>query len=233
MVARRCARGALLLLWCVVASWGFGGCAAPVEFRVAVSALARPEAEAARSYWLVPGEAGVRADDLQFLEFAEYVHRAMALEGYRRAAGEDDAEIVVRLRYDIGPPRRERYTYSIPHYGETGIAYSTTSGDRTTYYPRYGVIGYSTGVGHRVTYRRTLRVTALDARGEGERGRGELWRASAVSSGSVGNLRRVFPIMLAAARPYLGRATEGGAVEVTLREGDSEVVAIRGGVGGE
>jgi len=55
----------------------------------------------------------------------------------------------------------------------------------------------------------------------------QLWRTQITSSGSSGDLRRVFPVLVAASVPYLGR-NSGQKVKVELRESDDEVLQIKG-----
>ena len=55
----------------------------------------------------------------------------------------------------------------------------------------------------------------------------EVWRTTVTSSGSSGDLRRVFPILVAASKPYIGSNTEN-KIKVVLYENDSEVLAIKG-----
>lgn len=228
------------------------GCAAPVQYVASVSALVAPGAEMARRYVLLPGNEGVKPEDLQFQEYAEYVHRAMALQGFEKAASEQDAQLFVVAAYGIGNPQQHTYTYSIPHWGQTGISSATTYGTAntygtvnnygtysgttsysgTTYYqPTYGVTGYSTGAGQYVTYTRMLGLVAFDAASTraGSEPK-ELWRVSVVSTGRSGDLRLIFPFLVTAAQPYMGKATAGKAVDVSFGESDVRVAQIRGEV---
>jgi hypothetical protein len=228
------------------------GCAASPQFNLSVSALAAPGAEAARRYVLLPGNEGVKPGDLQFQEYAEYVHRAMALQGFEKAASEQDAQLFVVAAYSIGDPQQHTYTYSVPQWGQTGISSATTYGTAntygtvsnygtysgatsysgTTYYqPTYGVTGFSSGVGQYITYTRTLGLIAFDAASTraGSEPK-ELWRVSVVSTGSSGDLRLIFPYLVTAAQPYVGKATAGKAIDVSFGESDVRVAQIRGEV---
>lgn len=229
------------------------GCVAPIRYEASVSALAAPGAEAARRYVLLPGNEGVKPEDLQFQEYAEYVHRAMSLQGFEKAASEQDAQLFVVAAYGIGDPQQHTYTYSVPHWGQTGISSATTYGTAntygtvnnygnygtysgttsysgTTYYqPTYGITGYSSGIGQYVTYTRTLGLVAFDAASTraGSEPK-ELWRVSVVSTGSSSDLRLIFPYLVTAAQPYVGKATAGKAVDVSFGESDARVAQIRG-----
>ncbi|MHC4295036.1 MAG: hypothetical protein ACYSTL_05570, partial [Planctomycetota bacterium] len=142
----------------------------------------------------------------------------------------------------ISEPKEHPYSYSVPHFGQTGISSSSTYGTlqsfgnygtysgTTTYQPTYGITGYSNHVGTYVTYTRRFNLVAcdLDIYRREEKVK-ELWRVLAVSTGSSGDLRRVFPILVAAAQPYLGENTDRKFVKVKLKEHDDEVVQIRDG----
>lgn len=223
-----------------------------VQYRVAVSALAAPGADLARRYVLIPADENTSPEDLQFQEYAQYLHRAMALQGFKQAPDSRDADIFVLMAYTIGDPQEHVQAYSVPQWGQTGVASRTTYGTAntfgsanvygnsgsysgttnysiTTYYqPTYGITGYSTRITKSTTYTRLLNLFAFDAaQTRSGRDPDELWRVSVVSTGRSGDLRSVFPVLVAAAHPYLGKATGGRAVTLTLSENDSRVRQIR------
>lgn len=225
------------LVGCVVL---LGGCATRPRFHVSVSALAASEADSARRYVLLPGNKDVKLQDLQFQEYATYLRRALDWQGFSEANDDQDADVVIVALYSISDPQEHTYTYAIPHWGQTGYQSATTYGtlykygnygtySGTTYYqPSYGITGYSAGVGTYVTYTRTLGLVGFDAQSirAGEEPK-ELWRVFAVSVGSSSDLRMIFPYLVAAARPYIGKATEGRAVEFTFKEDDERVAEVR------
>jgi hypothetical protein len=55
----------------------------------------------------------------------------------------------------------------------------------------------------------------------------QLWKTTVTSSGSSGDLRRVFPILVGASQQYIGKNT-GQKVEVDLYEEDERVSGIKG-----
>lgn len=220
------------------------GRSGPPRFVVRVDALATPEAAEARRYVLRPGMEAVSERDLQFREYAEYLNRALQAEGFEQVASIKDADVVVFVAYEIGGPEEHTYSYSVPHFGQTGVSSSRTYGSvqsfgsgygtysaTTTYQPEYGITGYSSHIGTYTTFTRWLQVSAyrLSVKTEAEEPE-EVWRLSAISTGSSGDLRRVFPILVTAAQPYLGKSTQKKAVDVALYESDEAVVAIREGV---
>ena len=55
----------------------------------------------------------------------------------------------------------------------------------------------------------------------------QLWTTTVTSTGSSGDLRRVFPALAAAAKPYIGTNT-GQIVEVELPENGKAMMEIKG-----
>lgn len=218
------------------------GCATMGQprFHVVVDSLASPRAERQRSYVLLPGNDGVTWEDLQFQEYAQYVKRALQARGFQPAERPEDADVAIVLSYGIGDPQTRQYTYSLPVWGQTGVSSSHTYGTATafgnmatysgttTYTPSYGVTGYTTHVGSVTTYFRYALITAYDfAEFRATNKQVQLWRTTITSSGSSGDLRRVFPILISAGVPHLDSNT-GQQVEVQLYESDDAVKAIKG-----
>jgi hypothetical protein len=111
-------------------------------------------------------------------------------------------------------------TGTISPYG----TYSAT----TTYTPTYGVTGYTTHTGEYVTYFRFLIADAYDVAAFNETNKlVPVWRTTVTSTGSSDDLRRVFPMMAAAAQPYLGTDT-ARKMRVVLEETSPSVQEIRG-----
>lgn len=180
---------AVLLLFCATLI----GCASEPQYYVSVTAWAGPDAESAKRYVLIPG-GEIRADDLQYLEYAGYLDRALQSQGFEKASGTENAEVIVSVIYSIEEPQRHAYTYSVPTF-----------------------------------FTRTLGLLAMEPPNMQPGMRpSELWRLTAVSSGYSGDLRSVFPYLVAAARPYLGKGTPAEAVDVTLVENDPTVNEVRG-----
>lgn len=218
------------------------GCAIQPKYIINVDALSVPEAATAQKYVLLPGADDISPDDLRFKEFCVYLDRDLASKGFVPANGLDSANAAIFVSYAIGDPKEHIYSYSIPHYGKTGIASSHTSGTiqchgnsgtfsgTTTYQPSYGITGYSSHIGTYVTYTHWLSLVACDvAACRREKKAIELWRVQAVSTGRSGDLRRVFPMLVTAARPYLAESTNKKSITVTFRENDEEVIRIRDG----
>ena len=184
-----------------------------------------------KTYLLLSGNNDVKADDLQFKEYAAYVHRALIEQGFVLAESPEKANVGIFLSYGIGEPREHQYSYNTSKYGQTGVSSSNTTGrvssggsfsGTTTYTPTYGVTGSETHVETYTTYFRYMILDAVDMEKEVQ-----LWKTTVTSSGSSGDLRLVLPILVAASTQYIGTNT-GKEVKVKLNENDEKVLKIKG-----
>jgi hypothetical protein len=207
----------LLLVWVCTAF--LGGCARCCEsYQVRVNSVSSDAAIAAKDYALVPGMEGVREHDLKFREYSEYVHRGLQRKGFNQVECESADVIVV-----VGHGVREPTTH---YYIETHPAASKTDWNR--HY--YGPYGWQTGLDSYKTYTRYLIVGGYEAeRFRQSEGKDliELWKTTVETTGLSCNLRRVMPVLAAAACDYVGRDT-GGKVDITVGEADRKVRSIKG-----
>ncbi|MBK8163428.1 MAG: hypothetical protein IPK65_09865 [Gammaproteobacteria bacterium] len=210
------------------------------QYHVEVDSLASSEAKEKHTYLLLPGNEGVEWEDLQFQEFAMYLMRALNSQGFIATDKAEDADVAIVLSYGIGDPREHQYSYALPVWGKTGISSSHTYGTATsygnsvnysgttTYTPTYGVTGYTTQIGSVTTYYRYALITGYDFKAFKDSNKQiQLWRTTITSTGSSGDLRQVFPILIGAAIPYLASNT-GKKIPVRLYESDEVVRAIKG-----
>lgn len=216
------------------------GCMPGIRYNVQVDSLTSPAAQTAKTYVLFPGNQGVTKDDLQYQEYAADVGRALASHGFLPARSPSDADVAIALTYGIGDPKTQQFSYSIPVFGQTGVASSTTYGTATTYgnqtsytgttlyTPTYGITGSSEQTVSVTQYSRFVELTGYDLKVyQASKKQVELWRTTIGSTGTSGDLRRVFPAMIAAASPYLATNT-GKQISLTLKESDPAIKQIRG-----
>ncbi|CAN5651774.1 DUF4136 domain-containing protein [soil metagenome] len=173
------------------------GCSGP-KFYVEVSGLKDAQAPEKRSYVLRPGTKAVDPDDLQFKEFATYANRALQDRGYLPAR-EGAAEVVIFLSYGVGDPKTTYYSAGLRGAFHT----------RTDFFRWASLEAVDADV-----YAKTQKVV-------------QLWRTTMLSDGASGDLRIIFPILIAAGQPYLA-ANTGQQVLKVLTDDSPEVLAIRG-----
>lgn len=215
------------------------GCASlSPGFSVNVDAISSPLAEQKRSYVIIPGDASVPITDLQFQEYAGYLVNALNSQGFTMADTVDAAEIVITLNYGIGDPVTTTTTGVLPVFGQTGTASSTTTGTATTVgnrtninattanNPSYGITGYVPTTRSETSFTRFVQVIAFDS--DVYRQTEEIiqvWRTTIVSTGTSGDLRRVFPVLIAAGSTFLGEDSNQQQ-SINIRECDEAVIQV-------
>jgi len=217
------------------------GCGAVPLYRVGVNSISADTTIAQKDYIILPAMEGVTKDDLQFREYASYIQRALEEKGFQQASDET-ANLVVFVVYGIGEPSTRNYSYSLPIYGQTGGGmsyfnanisgsggYSTASGSIYSP-PQYGVVGSQSYSGSYVTYSRYLILDAYDAeRLRKSEGKDvvQMWKTIIKSTGTSGDLRRVLPVMVAAAKKHISTDTKK-EIRIELKEKDQRVQFIKG-----
>ena len=127
----------------------------------------------------------------------------------------------------------------VPVWGQTGISSSRTTittsssgriSSQTYNTPNYGVVGSNVVRETDITYLRYLTISAYDVDFYKRTGDNKMiWLAELTSQGSKDDLRYIFPFMLVAAEPYIGRSS-GQKVEVIIPDepADNRVIQLRG-----
>lgn len=202
------------------------GCVTGPRFVVKVDSISAPDTKSKIRYILAPGVKNVKETDLQYLEYANYITQALNSEGYANAPDFNNADIIIFLGYGIGNPETHQYTYSTPIWGQTGGTLISTP-TLTTYTPTYGVTGSTTNTKTRTSYRRYMFLDAIDVeKYKKTKETIQAWKTMVTSTGSSGDLRRIFPVLVAASKEYFGTNT-GQQVKVTLTENDQGEITIK------
>lgn len=215
------------------------GCGLP--FHVNVDSISSGELLSNSKCILLPADPNIITNNLQYKEYAGYIKRALQKNEYEVTDDIDEAVIVVFLSYGITEPHESIYSYSTPVWGQTGTSSSHTTGTiysygggmasysgTTTYTPQYGITGYQSHIGTRITYTRFIILDAYDLAKYRETSKEvQLWRTTAISNGSSGDLRLVFPVMAAASSEYIGKNTSK-QIKRVLYENDKRVKEIKG-----
>lgn len=199
-----------------------------------------PDAAANKHFVLLPASKDVDPSDLEFQEYCRYVATALAKHGFEPAKTLNDADVIIFMAYGIGNPQNRQFTYSLPVYGQTGVTSSNTTGTinsyggyttyngTTMYTPSYGITGYQKYTSSTTTYFRYMRLDAIDLKQYRATQKIEpLWKMTVTSTGTINDLRRIMPVLVAASQPYLATNTEH-KIEVDLDADDSEVLTIKG-----
>ena len=211
-----------------------------ISYNVSVNSYASPEAAQRKKFVILPGLKDVDQSDLEFVEFANLISRVLERRGFVRASDFQDADLAVFLAYSLGNPDEHSYSYSVPQFGQTGIASSSTYGtvrntgsgsatySGTTYHtPTYGITGYSSQVASYTTYTRILSMEGVDLIAYREtKNTKQVWKTKVASIGSSSDLRKVIPAMLIAAYSHIATST-GQILALTIRDDDSRLIDLR------
>jgi hypothetical protein len=226
-----CAFLGLIAVLCLAGSRTF--------FLVDVNSINNPDTTRGMKYVLISGMQDPGVVDLQFNEFAAYVSAALRRSGHQEVKMAEDADVVIFLTYGIGEPKTHQTTYVMPVFDWSGggtshftantygpHGHSTTTG--TIQHDPEPVVRSQPVTGNYTTYDRFFMLAAFDLeRYKRENALVPVWQTTVTSTGSSGDLRRVFPIMVAAAESYIGTNT-GQKVRVKLTEKDARVKVVKG-----
>ena len=194
------------------------GCRAnPFATRYYVSISSIAAENQPKAYYLLPGSKDINPNSLYYKEYSTYVHRSLKRNGFIQSETIDDAEVAIFITYGIGDPRNTQYSYSLPVYGQTGYSssYSTfttnivgntayTTGT-TTYTPTYGVVGYNNYSNNQTVYDRFIQLTGINLESYKKGKIEETFSTTLRSTGTTGDLRSVFPLILAGGLNYIGK----------------------------
>lgn len=216
------------------------GCASGPKYKVSINSISSGTSVEKNTYTIYSSVKDVTTSDLQFKEYSTYVKRALNQAGFTEADNKSEAHIAIFLNYGISEPHTYNYSYSVPTYGQTGIASSNTYGTinsygstatysgMTTYTPSYGITGSQTFIGTKTYYVRFISLDAVDIdKFKTDKSIESVWRTTITSSGSSGDLRLIFPALIAAAEPYFGKNT-GKIIDVELYDDDPEILKVKG-----
>lgn len=207
-------------------------------FVVQVDAIAPPQAEIKKTYLLVSEDDAVDPRSLQFQEFASYVQRALRIQGFVPAQTAKEANIKIGLAYGISEPLHETISYDIPLRGDTGVLESSETKtavsktgevvSTTTYRTATAIIGYRTATKTTTTFNSFVELVGFDSKTpSANAGANALWRIRMSNTGATGDIRQLFPSLLAAGTPYIGNST-GRKMDVVIREDDLGVLTVKG-----
>lgn len=212
------------------------------KFVVEVDAYGSDSYLTEKKYILASGDTTINENNLQYIEFSNYLRKTLNQKGYSETQNSDEADLVIFFKYGISDPETFQRTLSVPTWGQTGVSSTNTTGNvyvnpygnninynqKTTSTPTYGVTGYRS-VNQTVTqYLRFLTITVYDFNAYKENGNEKIvWNTIITSSGSSGDLRRVFPYLVVAGQYYYGQSS-GERKEITIFEGDDRINQLKG-----
>ncbi len=198
-----------------------------VQMTVTVEATAVPEARAQTHFVIVAENPAVAPDNRLFLEWAADVGRAMTSQGFQKAESTDAADVIVKLDWDVGPPKtvtRHLTTAQLQNAGNVQMAPAGKSGTVAGPHNKAGFDWVQSPVDvQQTTYLRSLSMSAVDKAGK------PLWRTVMTSEGVEDDVGPVVPNMAAAGAAFFGHNAGKGQKRMV---GDQEtlVKVVRGDI---
>ena len=217
-------------IFAAIALATFTAPASAKTFITFVSAYSDPSVQPTRTYFILPQSESVSSDSLEFREFSRAVEKILAMKGGIRTHDLNAADTVLFLSYGIGPEKRSQQSFSIPTFGQTGVASSHTSGTvsgrsisaTTTYMPSYGITG-SNNFSYNVSeFDRWLRLSSVTSESLKNNHPKESWGIEVKSSGTSNDIREVFPVMVFASKDYVN-INSGKSIKVKVKESDKRL----------
>lgn len=187
-----------------------------------------------QKYVVIPANANINKDSLEFNEYANYVAKAMHLKNFTVVQTIDEADAAVFLSYGVSDPKTYQYTVNTPIWGQTGVQSSTTYGmvnpytgqysQSTTFTPQYGITGYIPELRTVTYYIKHLKLDAflINKQSKNVTLGNPLWRIVVTSSDENGILRDTFPAMIFGARDYIGTDSKH-SIEFEINQNDKEL----------
>jgi hypothetical protein len=196
-----------------------GGMAAPAEPAV-------PAGESI-AYRLVAVEPAAGPEATQQREILAAVRAALAAQGLREPGRAGRSELVVAVDYRVGPPHASEVS-------ETEALYEVTPGKEEYESVSLGIgptggtiydmklvkqpdtrvyVGERPVLVTRTVYEKRLRLSArVDAPGPASGVGGEAWSVELIAVGQRRDFKKLLPVLMGAARPFLGPGTAGATV---------------------
>jgi hypothetical protein len=213
-------------------------------FIIEVDAYGNENFASGRKYIIATGDALINESDLQYLEFAEYIKKTLAAKGYAETSDPKEANLFVSFKYGISDPKIYQSTVSKLIWGQTGVSSTNTTGtvnafvnpyggnatysQTTTNTPTYGITGARDVTETIIKYLRYLTISVYDLDTYAKSGKEKIvWSTSITSTGSSGDIRRVFPYLIVAGQTYFGKSS-GEKIVVKVYEGDQRVTQLKG-----
>jgi hypothetical protein len=181
-------------------------CSTPVQSRVAVFHQLPATFSASSSFVVVPWRDDQK-DSLEFATYASQMTSLLTLKGMQVADADSKPRYAVIFDFGIDDGRRETTSYSLPVFGVTGSAGSTTTATvnqvgnsayvnaTTTNIPTYGITGYQQGTVNSTVFSRFVNVDILELDPNGASPK-KVYEGRVKSEGWCGNLSILMPVFL-------------------------------------
>ena len=169
------------------------------KYRVTIDAITAPNLTLiSKNYTIQPLSKDTNANSLEFQYHVQTLHSQLKKEGYKVVEGNiEPSEQIIHFDYGIEKLLEETQTYREPEV-TFGISWGSPYGYRQRY-SDFGYGGYTTYRKKYTYYNRYITLLAKDKAGK------ELWRVDVSSIGESSNLKKIVPLLIESAIPYIGK----------------------------
>lgn len=198
------------------------GCAQTETLQV--SSLVADESSDYKKFMIVSDEYKAVENDLAFAEFARQTTQMLERRGFIPVTRAKDAEILVALSYHIDEPQTHTEVVSTPR--PIMPVYPRRHG--YYYHPFWDYPMYDTSVYQFTTYKKMIRLQAIDAKAfsRAKSTVKPIWDIVVTSNNGSSDLRYMMPFMLIAASEYVDK-NSNYTVNVSLDQKDPRVGRLR------
>ena len=179
------------------------GCTVTPKYRVTIDAITANNVAIAPSTYVIKAlDDKKSSEELLFQQHASTLARILEQKGYLAVQQGQASKQTIYFDYGLEKVNEETETYSEPDISfHMGYGYGYGGYYSPFYNPYYGTGfggGYSTYSKTHTYYNRYITLLAKDQLNK------ELWRVDVSSVGESKNLKKIIPILIKAAEPYLG-----------------------------
>ena len=192
-------------------------CSVTPKYNVTVDAIATPnltKTTSMKSVQVKPLTAGVNPEGLIFQKHKRKLLELLQTQGYRATQTAPDE--IIYLDYGIDLASQQTDTYIEPDI-QLGFSFGYPSGFYGhRYYPFWNDFNYYRSYQRSYNiYNRHLSLLSKTPLGR------ELWRVDVSSMGQSNNLKKIIPLLLESALPYIGKNTDE-PIKIIVREKSSK-----------
>ncbi|CAA6822113.1 MAG: Unknown protein [uncultured Sulfurovum sp.] len=203
----------LLMLLTFLALIFSTGCSISPKYQVSIDAVTAPNISLNPStYDIKPLNNRLNSGDLLFQHHTTQLAQILHQKGYLRSSQGESVKQHIYFDYGLDQVDQQTETYREPdisfHVGWGGYPYARYY--QPFFYPYYGG-GYTTYRKTRNYYNRYVTLLAKDQFNK------ELWRVDVSSVGESKNLKKIIPLLIDAAKPYLGTNTSE-PIQIVIKE---------------
>ena len=175
-----------------------------------------------KKYFLAAEDSTIIENNLQYIEFSDYIRKILSSKGYAETQNLDDADLTVFFRYGISAPETFYLTYTAPTLGQKNDVSSITTRGHALVNPYTNHVEYNQTIASTPKYGRNTKnvttahsqylryvtLTAYDLNSYRSENKEKIaWNTILTSRGSSDDLRKVIPYMIAVGSEYIGKSS--------------------------